>query len=177
MMFGVMDLKYSNLDGVTAALGIRAANDKTMSVQVTVGMRVFVCDNMAFSSDGIALRKKHAAGLRLDREMVRAVDIFAGRYLTMEQQVQHAQQRMLTDDQAKAMMFDAFAERLVPQRLLPDVAKHYFEPPHPEFEPRNVWSLHNAFTEAFKQMEAMPAHRANMRVSRILGITGTEAKQ
>ena len=176
-VFGVMDLEMTNLPGVTAALGIRAANDRSMSIQIAVGMRIFVCDNMAFSADGIALRKKHSFGLDLSKEMCIAVDTFAGRYITMEEQVQKLQTTVISDDQAKALMFDSFRQELLPKQYLSEVAKNYFEPKHEDFAPRTAWSLHNAYTEVFKLMAPMSAQKSNMAVSRLLGLTSTKAGQ
>jgi len=175
MVFGVMDLQMTSMPGVTAALGIRAANDRSMSVQIAVGMRIFVCDNMAFSSDGIALRKKHTSGLNLRGEMIGAVDTFEGRYLTMEEQVHKLQEREISDETAKSLMLDSFAQELLPKQYLPEVVKHYFEPQHEEFRPRTMWSLHNAYTEVFKLMAPISAQRSNMAVSRLLGLTSTKA--
>ena len=177
MMFGVMDLEMTTLPGVTAALGIRTANDRSMSHQLAVGMRIFVCDNMAFSADGIALRKRHTPGLNLRGEMMNAVDTFEGRYLTMEEQVQKLQGKMLSDDEAKSLMFESFRQELLPKQYLADVAKFYFEPIHADFEPRTAWSLHNAYTEIFKLMAPMSAQKSNMAVSRLLGLTSTKAGQ
>jgi hypothetical protein len=36
----------------------------------------------------------------------------------------------------------------------------YFRPQVPEFEPRTLWSLQNAFTSAFKGLEPLPQFRA-----------------
>jgi len=176
-LFGVKDLRMSSLSGVTAALGIRAANDRSMSVRVVVGARVFVCDNLSISgSDGIALRKKHTSGLNLQSEMVIAVDTFASRYLVMEKKIGQLQERELSDDRAKALILDAFAAQMVPQRLLPAVVKAYFEPLHEEFKPRTAWSLVNAFTEVFKQLPVISAQESNTKVSRLLGLTSTNAQ-
>lgn len=56
--------------------------------------------------------------------------------------------RELADIEAEALMHDVFAEGPMPVRLLPAVSENYFEPQLAEFEPRNAWSLHNAFTIA-----------------------------
>ena len=39
---------------------------------------------------------------------------------------------------------------VVPNRTIPEVLKEWREPRHEEFQPRNIWSLFNAFTEALK---------------------------
>ncbi len=46
-LFGVLDLE-TTFDEARFSLGIRNANDKSMRLALTVGYRVFVCDNMAF---------------------------------------------------------------------------------------------------------------------------------
>ena len=48
--FGVLDLE-TTFDGCRFAIGIRTSNDKSMRLALTVGYRVFVCDNMAFAGD------------------------------------------------------------------------------------------------------------------------------
>jgi len=49
-MFGVLDLDTS-MDGCRFSIGVRNAHDKSMRLAMTVGYRVFVCENMAFSGD------------------------------------------------------------------------------------------------------------------------------
>jgi len=46
---------------VMAALGLRTSNNRTMSIQLCAGLSVFVCDNMVFRGDLIALNRKHTA--------------------------------------------------------------------------------------------------------------------
>jgi len=49
-MFGIMELE-TRFQGCRFALGLRNAHDKSMRLAMTVGYRVLVCDNMAFSGD------------------------------------------------------------------------------------------------------------------------------
>ena len=49
-MFGVLDLE-TTFEGCRFSIGVRNANDKSMRLAMTVGYRVFVCDNMAFHGD------------------------------------------------------------------------------------------------------------------------------
>jgi len=49
-LFGVLDLE-TTFDGCRFAIGVRNSNDKSMRLALTVGYRVFVCDNMAFHGD------------------------------------------------------------------------------------------------------------------------------
>ena len=46
-MFGVMDLS-SGFDGCRFAVGLRNSHDKSFRLSCTVGLRVFVCENLSF---------------------------------------------------------------------------------------------------------------------------------
>jgi len=53
------------------------------------------------------------------------------------------------------------AEELeVPRHLARRVHDLYFSPQFAEFEPRTLWSLSNAFTSAFKDLDPIPQFRA-----------------
>jgi hypothetical protein len=47
-----------------------------------------------------------------------------------------------------------------PRRTVHDL---YFEPKYEEFRPRTIWSLSNAFTSAFKELE--PIHNSKQQPS------------
>ena len=49
-MFGVMDLS-SGFDGCRLAIGLRNSHDKSFRLSCTVGLRVFVCENLAFHGE------------------------------------------------------------------------------------------------------------------------------
>jgi hypothetical protein len=49
-MFGVMDLS-SGFQGCRFAIGLRNSHDKSFRLSVTIGVRVFVCENLAFHGE------------------------------------------------------------------------------------------------------------------------------
>ena len=49
-MFGVMDLS-SGFEGCRFAVGLRNSHDKSFRLSCTVGLRVFVCENLAFHGE------------------------------------------------------------------------------------------------------------------------------
>jgi hypothetical protein len=63
------DVRHLELEttfqGCRFALGIRNAHDKSMRLAMTVGYRVLVCDNMAFSGDFTPLLAKHSKNFNL----------------------------------------------------------------------------------------------------------------
>jgi hypothetical protein len=171
MLFGVLQLAYGeDLDG-TAALGLRTANDRSMSIQVCAGLSVFVCDNLAFRGDLIALCRKHTARLDLMEELQGAVQRFQEHFGRLTEEVQQLRGRELLDTEAKTIIHDVFASGLMLVRLLPEVSGEYFRPTLREFEPRTAWSLHNAFTAAAKAIPLTTRMPALQRVGRLFGMS------
>jgi hypothetical protein len=78
--------------------------------------------------------------------------------------------RMLSEVAAKLIIYRAFIEgRLdVPKHLVRPVHDLYFNPQHEEFQARTLWSLSNAFTSAFKELEPIPQFRATAKLAGFL---------
>lgn len=172
-LFAVLDLALDEIDGTSAALGIRTANDRSMALEIAVGVRVFVCDNMAFSGDLIALRRKHTSKFDLNADISRAVDRYRGHLVVLQQQIAGLRESPLGDHEAKALIVDAFRRDVVPLRCFPAVSEAYFAP-MPEMadvHPRTRWALHNAFTRAIRQLAPAPAFAATVRLGRFFGLT------
>ncbi len=55
-----------------------------------------------------------------------------------------------------------------PRSLLPEVHRLNFEPEYPEFSPRTMWSLSNAFTGAFKKHDPIPQFKATAKLGGFL---------
>jgi hypothetical protein len=173
-LFGVLQLGYDDTPDGQAALGLRTSNDKSMSIQICAGLSVFVCDNLVFRGDLIALNRKHTSGLNLRTELAMAVLRFQDHFGRLAGEVERLKQRLLTDLEAKALMHDTFAAGLMPLRFLPAVSRSYFEPALPEFAPRTAWSLHNAFTGAAKDMPLTTRLPAIQTVGKLFGMTAEE---
>jgi hypothetical protein len=76
----------------------------------------------------------------------------------------------LSDVAAKMIIYRAFveAELEVPRHLDRKVHELYFNPTHEEFQPRTVWSLSNAFTSAFKELDPIPQYKATGKLAGFL---------
>jgi hypothetical protein len=88
----------------------------------------------------------------------------------MRKQVEAWQKCELTDVTAKVVIYEAFVEgRLeAPKHLARTVHDLYFEPKYDEFRSRTIWSLSNAFTSAFKELEPIPQFRATAKLGEFL---------
>lgn len=160
-LFGVMDLETMG-DGYRFSLGLRNANDKSMRLGLVVGVRILVCDNMAFSGDFQPVLAKHSKHFNLQDALAVGVDQMQRHFKPMATQIEHWRQAQLTDGQAKEIIYRAFIEDQLdaPKHLAREVHRQYFDPQYPEFAPRTRWSLQNGFTSAFKLLDPVPQFKA-----------------
>lgn len=181
-MFGVMDLDAA-FEGGRFSIGLRNSNDKSMRLALTAGYRVFVCDNMAFSGDFSPLLHKHTSKLNLTDSIAVAVDRIYRGLDSLANQIKLMREYGLTDNDARLIIYRAFVERVlkgVPRQLMPVVHENYFDPGHEDFRSRNLWSLSNAFTSAFKSLGPLKQFEATAKLglymSRIKSDTSVEQR-
>jgi hypothetical protein len=88
----------------------------------------------------------------------------------MRTQVEKWQRSELRDVTAKVVIYEAFVEDKLetPKHLARNVHDLYFEPKYEEFRSRTVWSLSNAFTSAFKQLDPIPQFKATAKLGEFL---------
>ena len=170
-LFGVLQLAYQDFPDGCAAMGLRTSNDRSMSIQICAGVSVFVCDNLVFRGDLIALNRKHTSGLNLREEIAGAVLRFQDHFGRLTVEIDCLKRQELDPVQAKALMHDVFAQGLMPLRFLPEVSRAYFAPQLPEFEPRTAWSLHNAFTASAKAMPLTTRFASTQAIGRLFGMS------
>ncbi|MGI8467429.1 MAG: RHS repeat-associated core domain-containing protein [Pyrinomonadaceae bacterium] len=169
-MFGVMDLS-AEFSGCRFAIGLRNSNDKSMRLALTAGMRVFVCDNMAFSGDFTPMFYKHTRNLALYDAISIAVDRIYRGFDPLEAQVGRMRELELSESQVRLLIYKAFLDgeiRGVPRHLMSVVHDLYFHPQQDAFRPRNLWSLSNAFTSAFKKLAPIKQFEVTARLGAFL---------
>ncbi len=153
--FSTLDLTHrvSELNGgVTLAVGIRNSTDKSFPIGFCCGTRVFVCDNLAFTSE-IVVSKKHT---RFGQE--RYLEGI-GQAVSGLQQYQEAAadwiDRLhgwnLSEDAANSYLLQAYETDVIGSRLLPLVIKEWRNPRFDEYKPRTGWSLWNCFTDVLSR--------------------------
>jgi hypothetical protein len=72
------------------------------------------------------------------------------------------------------MIYRAFVEGDldVPRHLARLFHEIYFNPQQEELTSRTMWSLYNAFTSAFKEVDPFPQFRATAKLGRCLELAG-----
>jgi hypothetical protein len=168
-MYGTLDLDMAEAD-FRFSIGLRNAHDKSMRLAMTVGYRVFCCDNGAFSGDFQPVLAKHSKHFDLVQAVSIGVDQMQRNFKPMVEQVDRWRGSQLSDAAAKLVIYRAFieAEMDIPHHLDRRVHSLYFDPQYPEFQPRTMWSLSNAFTSAFKELEPVPSFRATAKLGDFL---------
>lgn len=168
-MFGALDLDTAE-HGFRFSIGIRNSHDKSMRLALVVGYTVLVCDNMAFSGDFQPLLMTHSKNANLIQAISIGIDQMQRNFKPMVEQVDRWRDSQLSDVTAKLMIYRAFveAELEIPHHLDRRVHSLYFNPQYPEFQPRTMWSLSNAFTSAFKELDPIPQFRATAALGEFL---------
>lgn len=153
-IFGVMDLKLQGFysEEQTYSLGFRSGNDQSMSIKIGVGRRIFVCDNMVFAADLIALTRKHTSGIQLGSEITGAIARFRDQQGHLSAEIDEARKRELHDNQAKLIVYRAVQDEVIRGSDLKHVHRNYFEPEDSmmDCQGRTAWALHNAFTRVLR---------------------------
>jgi hypothetical protein len=169
-MFGVMELDQG-MHGARFALGIRNSHDRSLRLAITVGYRVFVCENLMFSGDFSPVLAKHSKNFSLSNALSIGVDDMQRNFKPMVEAVDYWRASQLSDTEARLVIYRAFieAELEVPRHLARSVHDLYFNPQHEEFTERTMWSLSNAFTSSFKELDPIPQYKATGKLAGFLG--------
>jgi len=113
---------------------------------------------------------KHSKSFSLIDCISVGVDRMQRSFEPMRKQVEAWQRSELTDVTAKVVIYEAFVEGELeaPKHLARTVHDLYFQPKYEEFRPRTIWSLSNAFTSAFKDLEPIPQFKATAKLGEFL---------
>jgi hypothetical protein len=170
MLFGVMVLNYLQTDEFAAALAFRHANDMSEALRMYAGVRVFNCDNMSLSGDGIILHKKHSPRFNLAAALPEAFDKYQHGALQLTRDIDELKGALCSHYDAKELIYDIFRRKIVPLRLFhPVVNSWHIQLPDEEVY-SNEWVLHNCFTEHIKKLPTNVAMRATVRLGKFFGL-------
>lgn len=176
--FGTLDLSTPITDGVSLAVGIRNSTDKSFPIGFCCGTRVFVCDNLAFTSE-IVVAKKHT---RFGQErylegIAKAVSSLMQYRESTAQWIGEMKDWQLSPEAADSFILRSYEEEVIGARQLPLVLREWRQPRFEEYRPRTAWSLFNSFTDVLGRTreKTHPAQAAltTMRLRRLLSPTET----
>jgi hypothetical protein len=174
-------LRYFGLMGIAGAddsdhglvIGLRNSHDKSFPAAIAVGSCVFVCDNLAFSSE-VVIARRHTRFITRDLpELIcRALAQVGDLRRRQDQRIDTYKRSQLTDRDAHDLFIRAVDARVLPVTALPRAVGEWRQPTHPEFteDGRSAWRWFNAITEAIKgrSLDALPR-----RTQRLHGLLDT----
>ena len=155
-MVGIMSLANGNngmvADDYEVVLGIRNAHNKRFAAGLACGSHVFICDNLAMSGDIVVFRK-HTKYIQrdLERLLFEALGRLGEAKVAQEKRIANYKSAPLTDVAAHDLLIRAVDAKIIPNAAIPKVLREWREPSYPDFEPRTLWSLFNAFTSEGKR--------------------------
>ncbi len=170
-LFGTLDLDWQDTGEYAAAMGLRTSNDKSLSITLVAGVRVFVCSNLCYAGDLIALKRKHTKGLDLDAELSRGLDRYQEGVVTLQGGIERLKTTPLGRGQAKQFIYDIFRQKIVPARFFSPVVESWHATTDNHPQAHHLWTLHNAFTSQIKTLSPAPAFRAAVRLGEFFSLS------
>lgn len=165
-LFGLLEVNQV-YEGVQFAIGLRTSNDKSMSLGMTAGYRVFVCDNMALSGDFYPLKVKHTKNLEIVESVSTGIDRIQRNWKPLREQIDYKRQTRCEADDARLLIYNAFTLHKLPVSLFKTVSTSF----EGQEEPSTLWSLENHFTEAFKKLNPLSQYQAAAKLAPALQLT------
>ena len=185
-MFGSMEITNQDHfdEQVRMMLGVRNSYNKTMSIGVCFGSKVFVCSNMVFTgytsddNDAVGqIHHRHQAEVwaELEEQLTEAMDKFEVFRSYQNDFYSQLQNIKLRDVQVHDLIVRSVRAEAITAKDCMTIADEWaFQARgaqneaeedrwHKEFVPRNAWSLFNAFTEVHKGFQKKNPIDANLR--------------
>ncbi len=171
--FGVLDTQSVLGTGVTLAIGVRNSTDKSLPIGFIAGHHVFVCDNMAFRSEILVVRKHTKNGeLRFAEAIAKAVQQLKQFRDEEATRIRRFQNTLLLPERRDSIILRAYEEGIVSARQLPAVI-HQARRPDVEYgcDVNSAFTLMQAFTWVLQDvLKANPQRfaAATMRLQHLL---------
>jgi uncharacterized protein DUF932 len=166
-MFGVLTcVNGKPTTDYALAIGARNSYDRSLAVGLTLGSRVFCCDNLAFSGE-VTMHRKHTVNVFRDLPdlIYRMLSQVSSMRERTDGEIAAMKVRELPPAHAHHLMVEAVKAGVMPASRLPKVIEAWEEPQHEEFAPRTAWSLFNAFTEVQKGVPPRAQMEGSLRLS------------
>jgi CheY-specific phosphatase CheX len=150
-MFGLLQVaNCQETKDYAYVIGLRGAIDKSLSRGLAVGSSVFVCDNMAFSSE-IVMHRKQTKNILEDLPLMvdTAIGQLSAKWNDQGRRIDTYKQTAIGNKDAAYLLME-MAGDVFPAQKLPDIYAEFKNPRHAEFGKENLWAMFNAVTEFLK---------------------------
>jgi hypothetical protein len=163
-MFGVYDLSQGTNE-LSWSIGIRNSMNKSMSLGITAGTRVFVCSNLCFSGEFLAFRR-HTSGLTLD-ELAFLAYRSMKQVIPMLRTFQHWHEGLrnyaLPEVDAKILLVEIMTNSVIPPSKF---AK--FNELYGRVYDESLWGFHESVTDVLKTSNLLTLPKKNKLLNQII---------
>ena len=166
-MFGVLTCANgTSHPDYTLAIGLRNSYDRSLSVGLVAGSRVFCCDNLAFSGE-VGAARKHTANVFRDLPdlIYRMLSNVSSMQSRIHAEITAMKARTLSTKTADHLLVETVRRNVLPASHLPKVIEAWERPKYDAFAPRTAWSLYNAFTEVQKSRSPRAQIEGNLKLT------------
>lgn len=163
-MFGVYDLSQGTSE-LSWSIGIRNSMNKSMSLGITAGTRVFVCENLCFSGEFLAFRK-HTCGLdtdELDFLAYKSMRNMIPRLTAFQKWHEGLKNYDLSESDAKLLLFEIMANNVIPASKF-----HQFNDLYAKVYDDTLWGFHEATTDVLRDSNLMNLPKKNQVLNELI---------
>ena len=117
------------------------------------------------------VNRKHTSLMNPRAETFGGVDRAIMKFTALETRISEMKKHVLTDNDAKALIYDMVAQGIGNQNALPTIGELYFEPTHEEQAAQfggTLWMLNNAVTEYAKTLKPNVAFEVSQGVGALM---------
>ncbi len=149
-LFGVHTFKNAN-EELGLSIAFRNSLDKSLALGLAFGAQVMACSNLALTGSIVKIRK-HTTNVHTDLEEMILTGVYRARtsFISAVDEAAKMKRIEIDDNGAYRALGHLFGHKVLSPRQMPIALKEWDHPSHDEFEPRTLWSLYNATTEALK---------------------------
>lgn len=166
-LFGCAKVKHEN-EQLAPAICFRNSYDKSMSVGLASGAKVFVCDNLQISGDSFTKLRKHTTNVMndvdylVDEAVAAVIPDFKKELLTIEEM----EFTYISLEKGYEFLGLLRGKGVLNSKCFNIALKEWQKPQHECFPSNNLWSLYNACTEGLKGLNASDAMQSMVKFDR-----------
>ena len=149
-MFATYTFKNDE-DEVGMSIGFRNSYDKSMSIGVCVGAKVFVCENLMMTGE-VTFMRKHTGNIldELNSLIFKVLYNSEDKFVQLQEDKESMKEIPINNQRAWETMGVLFGKGIINTPQISIMRKEWKDPSHDEFNNDSLWSLYNAGTEALK---------------------------
>lgn len=164
-MFSVWDLDKGN-SSLCWSLGLINSLNKSLSLRLLAGNRIFICQNLSFAADYVKMRR-HTSGLTTEQLYLLAISAVQNVIGHMERhQIWHDSLRnyLLDESDMNTLLFRAISNSVIPASKFHQFNELYRD----VYREDDLFSWHECFTHMFKETNLLTLPQRNNALHQII---------